>query len=103
LAGHTHHNRIRPRETPAGGYWTIETASLIDWPQQSRALRIYETDGGGVAIETWMLDHVSDGWLGPVSRELSYLDASGGRPGGFAGSHGDRNAILFLRAAGGRA
>lgn len=97
LNGHTHHNRIRVRRTAVGGHWELETASLIDWPQQARALRVYETHGGaGVAIETWMLDHVFPGSLGRISRELSYLSAAGGRPGHFAGERGDRNAILYL-------
>ncbi|HWE09449.1 MAG TPA: hypothetical protein VG325_08840 [Solirubrobacteraceae bacterium] len=97
LSGHTHRNRITPRPTPAGGYWLISTASLIDYPQQARALRVAGTDGGGAAIHTWMLDHVSAGSLGTVSRQLSYLDAHGGRPGGFAGRHADRNAVLYRR------
>jgi 3',5'-cyclic AMP phosphodiesterase CpdA len=93
--GHTHRNRITPRPGPGGGYWLIATASLIDFPQQSRALRVVET-ATGVALETWMLDHV-DGpdRLGEISRELAYLDASGGRPQGFAGLPGDRNAVLY--------
>jgi hypothetical protein len=95
VAGHTHHNRLRPRETRAGGYWNIETASLIDWPQQARALRFWETEEGGVAIQTWMLDHVFPGQLGAISRELSFLDAQGGRPGRFAGAREDRNAVLY--------
>ncbi|HWD76891.1 MAG TPA: metallophosphoesterase [Solirubrobacteraceae bacterium] len=99
LSGHTHRNRITSRPTPAGGYWLISTASLIDYPQQARALRIARTHGGGVAIHTWMLDHVSTGRLGTVARQLSYLDAQGGRPGGFAGGRADRNAILYRRAA----
>lgn len=98
LAGHTHHNRIRPRSTTAGGYWNIETASLVDWPQQSRALRFHETRGGGVAIETWLLDHVSArGSVARISRELAFLDAAGGRPGRFAGVPSDRNALLYRR------
>jgi hypothetical protein len=96
LFGHTHRNRITPRSTSAGGYWLISTASLIDYPQQARALQITPTRGGGVAIRTWMLDHVSKGSLGTIARKLSYLDAQGGRPGGFAGSRADRNAILYL-------
>lgn len=97
LNGHTHQNRIRVRRTAAGAHWELETASLIDWPQQARALRVYEThDGAGVAIKTWMLDHVFPGSLGRISRELSYLSAAGGRPGHFAGERGDRNAILYL-------
>ncbi len=98
LAGHTHRNRIVPRVTAAGGYWLITTCSLIDFPQQCRALRIYATASGGVAIRTWMLDHVGNGPLGPISRELSYLDAGGGRAGHFSGSRWDRNVTLFRRA-----
>ena len=98
LAGHTHRNRIAPRTTARGGYWQITTASLIDFPQQARALRILETAGGGVAIQTWMLDHVFPGELGTVARQLAFLDAQGGRPAGFAGRRLDRNVTLYRSA-----
>jgi 3',5'-cyclic AMP phosphodiesterase CpdA len=97
LAGHTHRNRILARPTGAGGYWQIATASLIDYPQQARALRVVATAGGGVAIQTWMLDHVLPGSLGTISRQLSFLDAQGGRPQGFAGARLDRNVTLYRR------
>jgi hypothetical protein len=90
LAGHTHRNSIEPR----AGYWLINTCSLIDYPQQARALRVVRTAGGGVAIQTWMLDHT--GALAAVSRQLAYLDAQGGRPKGFAGDRLDRNVTLYL-------
>jgi 3',5'-cyclic AMP phosphodiesterase CpdA len=98
IAGHTHRNQVQARPTPAGGYWLIGTASLIDYPQQSRALRVLGTTGGGVAIQTWMLDHVFPGDLGTISRQLSYLDAQGGRPRGFAGRRLDRNVTLYRAA-----
>ena len=98
LAGHTHRNRVVPRVAGSGGYWQIETASLVDYPQQARALRVIETAGGGVAIQSWMLDHVQPGPLGVISRQLSYLDAQGGRPQGFAGEREDRNVVLYRRA-----
>jgi hypothetical protein len=94
LSGHTHRNRIEPRTSSAGGYWLISTASLIDYPQQARALQVVAT-AQGVAIRTWMLDHAFPGGLGTISRQLAYLDAQGGRPSAFAGRRADRNAILF--------
>ncbi len=99
LSGHTHRNRIVPRMSAAGGYWLISTASLIDYPQQARAVRLLATRGGGVAIQTWMLDHVFPGELGSTARELSFIDAQGGRPKGFAGRRTDRNVTLYRRAA----
>jgi 3',5'-cyclic AMP phosphodiesterase CpdA len=101
LNGHTHRNVITPQPTAGGGYWEITTSSLIDYPQQSRALQLRATADGGVAIHTWMLDHAGGGSLGIISRELSYLDAQGGRPEGFAGTREDRNAILYRRAPSG--
>lgn len=92
LAGHTHRNSIEPR----GHYWLINTASLIDYPQQARAVRVVHTAGGGVAVQTWMLDHTGSE-LGTISRQLAYLDAQGGRPKGFAGNRRDRNLTLYLR------
>jgi hypothetical protein len=95
VSGHTHHNRIAARPTAAGGYWLIQTASLVDYPQQARALRVLATKGGGAALQTWMIDHEQPGDLGQISRQLAYLDAQGGRPGGFAGTHADRNVVLY--------
>jgi 3',5'-cyclic AMP phosphodiesterase CpdA len=96
LAGDTHHNRIAPRPTPAGGYWLITTGSLADWPMQSRMLRLVQTKRG-VALETWMLDTAGGPESLPgIARQLAYLDAQGGRPNGFAGRRRDRNAVLYL-------
>ena len=94
LSGHTHANSIVPRRTAAGGYWLISTASLTDYPQQARALRVLETEDG-VEIVTWTLDSAPGG-LADTSRQLAYLDADGGRPRGDAGRPTDRNVRLYL-------
>jgi 3',5'-cyclic AMP phosphodiesterase CpdA len=91
VAGNRHRNTIEPR----AGYWLVGTSSLADFPQQARMFRLCETDGG-VALETWMVDHDGHGLAG-TARELAFLDAQGGRPQGFAGRPEDRNARLFLR------
>jgi 3',5'-cyclic AMP phosphodiesterase CpdA len=100
LSGHTHRSRIAPRPTPAGGYWLISTPSLIDYPQELRALRLIEHGANAAALETWMIDHAPDVRIGDVARQLSYTDAQGGRPQGFAGGSLDRDVRLFKRAVG---
>ncbi len=101
VAGHTHHNRIRARPTAAGGWFSVETAALADFPQQARTLRVRETPGGGAVLETWVVDTSSagpSGRLADTARELAYLDAQGGRPGNDAGTPRDRNVSLFKAA-----
>jgi hypothetical protein len=100
VAGDTHTNRVASRPTPAGGFWEITTASLIDYPQQARAFVVRATRGGGIEIDTWMLDHPATSGLPAVSRELAYLDAQGGRPAHEEGGRLDRNVRLYRRAAG---
>jgi 3',5'-cyclic AMP phosphodiesterase CpdA len=100
LAGHTHRNAIVPRRSQAGGYWLITTASIIDWPQQWRALRLVQAAGGGTALETWMVDHTGrpndEGSLAGIARDLAFLDPQGGRPAQAAGPPAARNVRLFL-------
>jgi len=97
IAGDTHHNRITPRPTAAGGYWQITTSALADFPQQARMLRVRETAGGGAVLETWMLDTAPDP-LADTARALAYLDAQGGRPDHDAGGRLDRNVRLYRAA-----
>ncbi|WP_022929697.1 metallophosphoesterase family protein [Patulibacter americanus] len=94
VGGDTHHDRVRPVRTAAGGYWSITTSALADWPQQGRALRVRATAGGGALLETHKLDTAPDG-LADTARELAYLDAQGGRPDGNAGTPDDRNVRLY--------
>jgi 3',5'-cyclic AMP phosphodiesterase CpdA len=92
ISGHRHRNAIEP---DPGGFWRVSTASLADFPQQTRMFCLREVAGGGLALDTWMVDHDGRGVAGPA-RELAYLDAQGGRPQNFAGRRSDRNARLYL-------
>jgi 3',5'-cyclic AMP phosphodiesterase CpdA len=100
LAGHTHRNSIEARHARAGGYWLVTTASIVDFPQQWRALRLVATSGGGVAIETWLVDHGGrpndEEDLAGIARDLAFLDAQGGRPALAAGPKRARNVRLHL-------
>jgi 3',5'-cyclic AMP phosphodiesterase CpdA len=95
LSGDTHTNRIDARRTAAGGYWLITTASIADYPQQARVIHLVQTADGGMALQTWMVDH-DDGNDAGIARELSYLDAQGGRPRHEAGGRLDQNVTLYL-------
>jgi 3',5'-cyclic AMP phosphodiesterase CpdA len=99
VSGNRHRNTVAVHRVPGtrGGYWLIGTSSLADWPMQARMFRLREASGGGVVLETWMVDQDGRGIAG-VARELAYLDAQGGRPQGFAGGRLDRNVRLGVPA-----
>jgi hypothetical protein len=95
VAGNRHRNTVTLHRAGSGGYWLIGTSSLADFPQQARMFRLRAAAGGGVVLETWMVDQDGRGLAG-TARELAFLDAQGGRPKGLAGSPRDRNARLYL-------
>ena len=56
--GHTHRNSIRPHvREGGGGFWEVNTASHIDWPQQSRLVEFADNKDGTLSIFTTMVDH----------------------------------------------
>ena len=117
--GHEHANRVdaferAPGTGPAqGGFWEINTASHIDWPQQSRVLDIVDNRDGTISIFGTTIDHAaplnpgsadatdSKSRLAAISRELSFNDphAAAGEngEGGARGSREDRNVELVVR------
>jgi metallophosphoesterase (TIGR03767 family) len=105
--GHTHRNVITPhaRADGSGGFWEINTASHIDWPQQARLIEVADNRDGTLSIFTTVVDHAGPAdyqddlgstlTLAALSRELSVndpqakLDASG--------TPTDRNTELLVR------
>ena len=80
LNGHGHDNRVLaqrcPEAKPSHGFWEVETASLIDFPQQTRIAEIaYNYDGTGSVLLT-MVNHQSheSGHIADGSRSDSWKD-----------------------------
>ncbi len=106
--GHTHRNKVKAhKRRGGGGFWEINTASHIDWPQQSRLLEITDNKDGTVSIFTTMVDHAGpesfEGdledpvQLAGLARELSANDWQG-RTEDRRGTRKDRNLELVVRA-----
>jgi metallophosphoesterase (TIGR03767 family) len=66
--GHTHRNQVIPHARAAGaavggGFWELNTAAHIDWPEQSRIVEIVDNLDGTLSVFGTILDHA-----GPVAR-----------------------------------
>lgn len=59
LAGHEHRHHVEwvGAEEEIDGFWHVETASHIDWPQQSRTVEIVRGDDGDIYIGLTVIDH----------------------------------------------
>jgi metallophosphoesterase (TIGR03767 family) len=125
--GHEHNNRINAFERKdgqgktLGGFWQINTAAHIDWPQQSRTIDVVDNRDGNLSLFGTAIDQggspnpggapaVGDSQgqspeavsrLASISRELSYNDpdALNGEDGqsDARGSRTDRNVELIVR------
>jgi metallophosphoesterase (TIGR03767 family) len=108
--GHTHRNQVLPHARATGtaiggGFWEINTAAHIDWPEQSRIVEIADNLDGTLSVFCTIVDHsgpVSGGLssvraLASLSRELSANDwqnDNDARRGGVE----DRNVELLIPA-----
>jgi len=118
VAGHTHLNDIEFVDgRRGGGFWQINTASHIDWPQQSRLIQVMDNRDGTLSIFGTMLDTaapqrapapadafaLSRRQLVSLSRTLAYNDpqregaeGTGGEQEK-TGERDDRNVELLVR------
>ncbi len=106
--GHTHENKVTPRpRTGGGGLWEISTAAHVDWPVQARLLELVDNRDGTVSLFGTIIDAAaplsyggrldSTASLASLARELAANDRQE-QTAGRAGSTGDRNVELVVRA-----
>ena len=115
--GHTHINQLlghaRPAGSPVdGGFWEVNTAAHIDWPQQSRLVEVADNRDGTLSVIVTIVDTAAPPSYGgrlagpldlaSLSRELGLNDWQAPQPAGGAdgrrGSVQDRNAELIVPA-----
>lgn len=107
INGHTHSNAVWARPGGLRGFWEINTASHIDFPQQARLLEILDNRDGTLSIFATVLDHAGPASyagrtdtplaLAGLSRELSANDWQM-RNSAHAGRPSDRNVELLIQA-----
>ncbi|WP_264354288.1 TIGR03767 family metallophosphoesterase [Pseudarthrobacter sp. MM222] len=109
MNGHIHKHRVTPHEGKheKGGFWEITTASLIDYPQQSRIVELLDNGDGTLSIVATLIDHSSsegvrhEGTQTPQSMAALSLELAGNRPGldrdERLGRDLDQNVDLILR------
>ena len=130
--GHEHNNRVTPfragtssaRAAGSGirasrGFWEVNTAAHIDYPQQSRLIDLVDNRDGTLSIFGTVVDHAaapnpgaagtpgrSPRLLASISRELSFNDPDANEQpdpgttegeGSRRGTRLDRNVELLLR------
>jgi hypothetical protein len=119
VAGHTHANRVDFFKGSKGrGFWEINTASHIDWPEQSRTIEEMDNKDGTLSLFGTLLDSaapaavpapgtsaltMSPAQLASLGRTLSYndpqregLEGSGG-DAPKTGRRADRNVELLVK------
>ena len=112
VAGHTHEHNVEAfrRADGSGGFWGIETASIVDWPVQARVLELMDNQDGTLSIFGTIVDQegpvvakpsgtetdkLPAAHLASIGRTLAYNDPQAGAGTG-EGATSDRNVELLL-------
>ena len=96
VVGHRHRHRIRPHPGPEGGFWEITTASIIDWPSQTRAIEFRVDASGQLEICCTLQDHQAEaGSLAALHLDLARRVAGPVTARDMQGQAGDGNVRLL--------
>lgn len=83
-SGHTHCHEVKPYPHPrSGGFWSITTGAVMDWPSQARQLEIVENSDNTVSIWSTLIDHGAP----PDPKDASGLVNLAARHRELAGNH----------------
>ena len=100
LVGHGHKNQITVHKgaTVGLGYWEVQTCSLVDWPQQGRAIELVDNRDGSGELWLTMVDYETQhgplGALAAASRFFALWEVHSGESDTFPSTPADRNVIL---------
>ena len=85
--GHHHVNEVTPMPDPSGrsgGFWDINTASHVDYPEHARLIEVVDNADGTLSIFSTMIEHAAGPTTSPddtsvlglaaISRELAAND-----------------------------
>lgn len=98
LAGHTHHHQVTVVETDGGTpYWEVETSALADFPNQMRAIEVWDMDNGLLQIHMVGLDYQTENDpIAEEGRRLAIMDFTSGWEPERRGKAEDRNVNLYV-------
>ncbi|MDD5712546.1 MAG: metallophosphoesterase, partial [Smithellaceae bacterium] len=72
INGHAHENHITPvANSTGGGYWIVNTCSVIEWPQEWRRITVRDNGNGTGTIVCRMVRHTNTSCLDKAEEDLS--------------------------------
>ena len=97
ITGHTHEHVVNWVAGTAGGFWEVQTSSLVEFPNQMRLVEIADEDNGHLSIQLVGVDFATDDdAVAEEGRRLAIMDHSSGWGGGSEGTAEDRNVKLYI-------
>lgn len=76
VAGHSHENKIIPYKGENGGFWSIRSSALVDWPKQNRLVQIFDNGDGNLSLFGTLIDHAAPVPAPPAGTVANTMDAT---------------------------